>query len=219
MPRTREQIESDLTPLTARRQALAQRSAEVTRELGDAQRDRMKLLTDGDTAKTQALTDKIVRLESERAAIASATSTLDGQDAVLVRELAGVNADDAEKRYLAALTAAQASRAPLAKGLRTFVMETLPALREGIEEANAALGIAARAAKAADASAGRPETSRTSSVQLVEERLPLGLIIATNNLLEELENYRLSVVNADKAQPASTIPAPALSTAAAGAAQ
>lgn len=190
MPRTREQIEGDLTPLTVKRQALAQRSAEVTRELGDAQRDRMKLLTEGDTAKTQVLTDKIVRLESERVAIASATSTLDGQDAVLVRELAGVNADDAARRYTAALTAAQASRAPLAQGLPTFVMETLPALRKGIEVANAALGIAARAARPAEASAARPETSRPQSVQLVDERSPLGLQIASNNFLQALEHFR-----------------------------
>ena len=195
----RNEIEQKLAQLGARRTALNARASSVARELEAARSERMTVLTGDNPGTTAAISQKIVALESEAQAITSAIASIDGEDAVLGRQLAQFNASDAQSRYAAVLEQTLASREPLTQACRRFATETVPPLLAAISDAGRTLAQAASAAATADTSAGRPAQTRRAQLQVIDERLPLGVMNAMRQLLEAVQFLQLQVKNADEA--------------------
>jgi len=194
----RNEIEQKLAQLGARRTALNARASSVARELEAARSERMTVLTGDNPGTTAAISQKIVALESEAQAITSAIASIDGEDAVLGRQLAQFNASDAQSRYAAVLEQTLASREPLTQACRRFATETVPPLLAAISDAGRTLAQAASAAATADTSAGRPAQTRRAQLQVIDERLPLGVMNAMRQLLEAVQFLQLQVKTADE---------------------
>src|SRR6185312_15663769 len=194
----RNEIEQKLAQLVARRTALNARASSVARELEAARSERMTVLTGDNPGTTAAISQKIVALESEAQAITSAIASIDGEDAVLGRQLAQFNASDAQSRYAAVLEQTLASREPLTQACRRFATETVPPLLAAISDAGRTLAQAASAAATADTSAGRPAQTRRAQLQVIDERLPLGVMNAMRQLLEAVQFLQLQVKTADE---------------------
>ena len=194
----RNEIEQKLAQLGARRTALNARASSVAHELEAARSERMTVLTGDNPGTTAAISQKIVALESEAQAITSAIASIDGEDAVLGRQLAQFNASDAQSRYAAVLEQTLASREPLTQACRRFATETVPPLLAAISDAGRTLAQAASAAATADTSAGRPAQTRRAQLQVIDERLPLGVMNAMRQLLEAVQFLQLQVKTADE---------------------
>jgi len=194
----RNEIEQKLAQLGARRTALNARASSVARELEAARSERMTVLTGDNPGTTAAISQKIVALESEAQAITSAIASIDGEDAVLGRQLAQFNASDAQSRYAAVLEQTLASREPLTQACRRFATETVPPLLAAISDAGRTLAQAASAAATADTSAGRPAQTRRAQLQVIDERLPLGVMNAMRQLLEAVQFLQHQVKTADE---------------------
>ena len=194
----RNEIEQKLAQLGARRTALNARASSVARELEAARSERMTVLTGDNPGTTAAISQKIVALESEAQALTSAIASIDGEDAVLGRQLAQFNASDAQSRYAAVLEQTLASREPLTQACRRFATETVPPLLAAISDAGRTLAQAASAAATADTSAGRPAQTRRAQLQVIDERLPLGVMNAMRQLLEAVQFLQLQVKTADE---------------------
>jgi len=195
----RSEIEQKMAQLGARRTALNARASSVARELEAARSERMTVLTGDNPGTTATISQKIVALESEAQAITSAIASVDGEDAVLGRQLAQLNAADAHSRYAAVLEETLASREPLTQACRRFATETVPPLLAAISDASRTLAQAASAAAAADTSAGRPAQTRRAQLQVIDERLPLGLMNSLRQLLEAAQFVQLQIKTADEA--------------------